>query len=153
MESTTSTVSLILGHGIHEEEICKSVPRNVESNGNFLVSTESLKCVEDIKCDDGGSWVNNGVRKVYLHIRNEKDCKKMKVEVVKRGGKAPDDQCWCLTRTYFFLKEAKDFRKITVSLQGNHCAVHTYSSFMFQLIHRQHWYVHKESNCPIPFHQ
>ena len=150
MESTTSTVSLILGHGIHEEEICKSVPRNVESNGNFLVSTESLKCVEDIKCDDGGSWVNNGVRKVYLHIRNEKDCKKMKVEVVKRGGKAPDDQCWCLTHTYFFLKEAKDFRKITVSLQG---AVHTYSSFMIQLIHRQHWYVHKESNCPIPFHQ
>ena len=57
------------------------MPRIVESNGNFLVSTESLKCVEDIKCDDGGSWVNNGVRKVYLHIRNEKYCKKMKVEV------------------------------------------------------------------------
>ena len=35
--------------------------------------------------------MNNGVKKVYLHIRNENACKKMKVEVVKRGGKAPDD--------------------------------------------------------------
>ena len=134
VESNTSTVSLILGHGIRKEEICNSVPRIVESNSNFLVSTESLKCVEDIKCDDGGSWVNNGVRKVYLHIRNEKDCKKMKVEVVKRGGKAPDDQCWCLNRTYFFLKESKDFRKIIVSLQGNHYAVHTYNSFTIHMI-------------------
>ena len=118
VESTTGTVSLILGHGTHNEEICKSVPRNVASNSNFLVSTKCLKHKEDIKCDDGGSWVNNGIRKVYIHIHNEKNHKKMKVDVIKRGGKAPDDQCWCLTRTYFILKQSKDFKTIIVTLQS-----------------------------------
>ena len=49
MESTTSVVSLILGHGIvNSEEICRSVPINVQTNASFIVSTETLKSVDDI---------------------------------------------------------------------------------------------------------
>ena len=118
VESTTSVVSVILGHGITNSEICTSVPINVETNASFVVSTQYLKSVEDIKCDDNGSWLNNGVRKVYLSIVNEKNPKKIEVKVLKRGGKAPGGKSWCLTRTYFILKRSKDFKKVIVSLQG-----------------------------------
>ena len=60
-------VSLIFGHGIAESDICKSVPKNVEGNASFLVKTQGLNNPDDIRCDDGVSWVNNRVQKsIYL---------------------------------------------------------------------------------------
>ena len=117
-ESTHSLVSLILGHNVSEDLICKSIPKNVEKNANFLINTENVRNKEDVRCDDDGSWINNGVRKIYLHIQNPANPNKLRITVIKRGGKAPSDNHWCLTRTYFVFKDSKDFKKVVVSLQG-----------------------------------
>ncbi len=103
-------MTLILGHGIDKIEnmTCKSVPLSVQENANFLVDTKNLKSVEDLKCDDNGCWLNNGVRKIYLVV-NKNDNKSIKVKVVKRGGKAPAEKSWFLIRTYYVLKQSKDF--------------------------------------------
>ena len=111
-------VSLIFAHGIAESDVCKFVPKNVEGNASFLVNTQGLKNLDDIKCDDCGCWVNNGVRKIYLSIKHHDNPKKMKLTVINRGGKPPSHKYWCLTRTYYIIKDSKDFRKITMSLQG-----------------------------------
>ncbi len=91
----------------------------VETNANFIISTEDLRNKEDVKCDDDGSWINNGVRKIYMHITDPGNPKKLKVTVFQRGGKAPG-ACWILTRTYFVFKNSKDFKKVVVSLQGQY---------------------------------
>ena len=121
VESSSSIVPIILGLGITAEYVYTSVPLNVQTNCNFIVNTENLKSMEDIRCNDCGSWINNGTRKLYLEIRNETDPKKIKVKVLQRGGKAPRGRCWCLTRSYFVLKQSKDFKKVITSLQGNTC--------------------------------
>ena len=101
-ESIHSLVTLIIGHGVLENNICKSIPRNVEKNASFLISTENLKNLEDVRCDDNGSWINNGVRKIYLCIDHHTNPKKLNVTVIKCGGKVPSVPHWCLTCTYFF---------------------------------------------------
>ena len=70
-ESTHSLVSLILGHNVSEDLVCKSIPNNVEKNANFSINTENDRNKEDVRCNDVGSWINNGVRgKINLHIQN-----------------------------------------------------------------------------------
>ena len=117
-ESASSLVSLLLEHKTQSRHICQSVPKNVTYNGTFVINTSHLRNLEDIKCDDMGSWINNGVRKLYLNVVNHESAKKIKVEIIKRGGKQPSRRHWCLTRTYFVYKESADFKKMIVSLQG-----------------------------------
>ena len=117
-ENTSSVVSLLLGHKVQSRHICQSVPKNVNYNGTFLIDTSDLRSLEDIKCDDMGSWTNNGVRKLYLNIENHESPKKIQVKVIKRSGKKPSCRHWCLTRTYYMYKESTDFKKMIISLQG-----------------------------------
>ena len=118
VDSTSYLVSLLLGFGIHTSDICQSVPRNVEANARFVVDAHKLRKSEDVKCNDCGSWINNGVRKLYLSVKNQNNPDLLDVIVIKRGGKPPSEIHWCLTRTYFVHKGSRDFRKIIVSLQG-----------------------------------
>ena len=108
----------MFGCGISSEEICSSVPKCVDVNATFLVDSSNLKCADDVKCDDAGAWINNGVRKLYLNIENANDPKSLKVTIVKRGGKPPKEKHWFLTRTYFVYKACPDFLKMIVGLQG-----------------------------------
>ena len=117
-ESASSLVALLLAHKIKSQNICQSVPKNVTYNGTFVIDTSHLRNSEDVKCDDMGSWINNGVRKLYLNVVNHESANKMKVEIIQRGGKKPSCPHWCLTRTYFAYKESTDFKKVIVSLQG-----------------------------------
>ena len=41
----------------------------VDVNAAFIVDTSSLGSRDDIKCDDNGAWINNGVPKLYLDVR------------------------------------------------------------------------------------
>ena len=118
IESTHSLVMLLLGHSVSEDLICKSTPKVVEQNVSFLVNTENVNNIEDLKCDDDGSWMNNGVRKVFLSIKHPASPTNLSTTVIQRGGKVPNVDHWCLTRTYFVLKDSKDFKKVIVSLQG-----------------------------------
>ena len=82
------------------------------------MSIENLKSLKDVRCHDNGSWINNGVRKIYLCIDHHTNPKKFNITVIKRGGKASSVPRWCLSHTYFFYKDYKDFLKIIVSLQS-----------------------------------
>ena len=125
-------VSLIFRHGIAESDVCKSVPKNVEGNASFLVNTQGLKNPDDIKC---GSWVNNGVRKIYLSIKHHDNPKKIKLTVIKRGGKPPSHKHWCLTRTYYIFKDSKDFREYYVtSRYAIIMYIYMYSNFNIDFI-------------------
>ena len=38
----------------------------------FQLFSENLKNLEDVRCDNDGNWINNGVRKIYLCIDHHK---------------------------------------------------------------------------------
>ena len=95
-------------------------PKECGKNANFWINTENFRKKEDIRCDDDGSWINNGVRKIYWHIQSPANPKKLRITVIKHGGRAPNDNHWCLTRTYFVFNDSKDFKKMAVSLQGHY---------------------------------
>ena len=118
IESTQSLVMLILGHSVPDDLICTNTPKVVGQNASFLINTENLKNTDDLKCDDDGSWINNGVRKVFLNIKHPTR-RTLSTTVIQRSGKVPNVDHWCLTRTYFVLKTSKDFKKVIVSLQGH----------------------------------
>ena len=117
-DNTSNLVSIVLGHGINSDDICSTVPKCVDVNATFVVDTSNFKSPKDVKCDDGGSWVNNGVRKLYLSIENVADPKSLSVTTMKRGSKPPKEKHWTLIRTYFIYKACKDFKKIIVALEG-----------------------------------
>ena len=48
----------------------------MEKNDNFLINTENVRNKEDVRCNDDGSWINNGVRKIHSHIQNPANPKK-----------------------------------------------------------------------------
>ena len=63
-----------------------------------------LKNFKDVRCNNEGIWINNGVRKIYLCIDHHTNPKKLNVTVIKHGGKAPSVPHWCLTIRISFLK-------------------------------------------------
>ena len=42
--------------------MCHKVPIRIEENAVFEIDSRSLKCPNDVRADDLGAWVNNGVR-------------------------------------------------------------------------------------------
>lgn len=46
------------------ERVCIAVPMNVSNNVAFVVDTWKLSDVWDCKCDDMGSWINHGRKKM-----------------------------------------------------------------------------------------
>ena len=107
VDGTSYLVSLLLGFGIHTSDIyiCQSVPKNVEANARFVVDTHKLRKSEDVKCDDCGSWINNGVRKLYLSVQHQNIPDLLDVIVITRGGKPKPKR----RRT-----SSKDFADLTV---------------------------------------
>jgi len=70
-----------------------------------------LRSPADIKADDSGSWKNNGVRNVVIHVANSD------VTIVARGKEIKNARL--LNGQYFsyYIHQAsKDFRKIIFAL-------------------------------------
>lgn len=131
----SSAVKLLLG--LKDVTECTSVPLHVQTTSSFLLNTSNLASANDVKCDDNGSWVNNGVRKLWLTIHlpdNDDDddiTSSPSVTVEQRGGNRPNRSYWCLTRTYYKHRSSDDFRKVISSLQG----LLLTSNSTFNLIH------------------
>lgn len=125
VEGTHSAVCIMLGDNQEAWPfLTDSVPLNWQKNGTFFVDTSTLKDFNDVKCDDNGGWQNDGVRRLWLIIKgsNLQDSNKEphvdKMNGVRRGGKNPDDLCWCLTRTYFKSQCDEDFKKVITTLSN-----------------------------------
>ena len=48
------------------------VPVRVQSNVSFVIDMDIIKNPMDLRADDNGAWVHNGLRTVWLLIRGEK---------------------------------------------------------------------------------
>ena len=57
---------------VSSELVCAHQPLHVQHNRTFIVNLDLLKCQEDIKCDDIGSWKNQSYNKFFF-TKNEND--------------------------------------------------------------------------------
>ena len=80
---------------------CSRVPTAVSHNVCFLLDTSKLNRHEDWKCDDMGSWRNNGVQNHLLPF--------------EIGGSVEEH---ALRRIYLKNKSSSDLKKIVTFLEG-----------------------------------
>ena len=62
-----------MGSSIEKEIICSMQLLRVEHHRSFVVDLEALRSVNDVKCDDMGSWRNNSSDKFYFEIDADED--------------------------------------------------------------------------------
>ena len=92
----------------------KAVPTNISHNVCFLLDASNLKSQSDWKCDDMGSWKNNGVQRAELVLTPEQDVLPASVCVVE-----DDFQVHKLKRIYYKNNSSPDLKKIVSFLEGN----------------------------------
>ena len=87
---------------------CMQQPIHVEHHRTFIVDTEALKSMEDLKCDDCGCWLNNSNKKFRFVVDKSGNVSKDVREEI--NGPAV---VLMLKREYFCLKDGilNDFRK------------------------------------------
>lgn len=106
---------------------CIQQPIHVEHHRTFIVDTEALKSIEDLKCDDCDCWFNNRNKKFRF--------------VVDKGGNVSKDVSkemngpavvLTLKREYFCLKDGilNDFRKRTDVIYGRLLLTFMYKGFL-----------------------
>lgn len=89
-----------IGSSVNSNLVCSQQPLHVQHNRTFIVDLLSLKCKDDVKCDDIGSWKNQSYNK-FLFRKNKNDWvfvdKKMDREV-------PANEIVSMKRHYFTLQ-------------------------------------------------
>ena len=61
-------VALLMASSVSSEKVCSMQPVRVEHHRSFVVDLQALRSVNDVKCDDTGSWRNNSSDKFYFEI-------------------------------------------------------------------------------------
>ena len=71
--SPKDTVELLMNCEtyVDRSQICSAQPLRVQHNCTFIVDLGKLKDTGDIKCDDLGSWKNNGSKQFSFHLEDE----------------------------------------------------------------------------------
>lgn len=98
-----------------ETMLCKKVPNGVAHNVSFLLDVKLLESTNDWKCDDMGSWKNNGVQRKNLLVRDG--------EVFSTDGhddysEQEGDVYHILKRIYYKNKSSPDLKKIASFIEG-----------------------------------
>ena len=95
--------------------LCFSQPINTAHNVAFLVVTSNLKRQDNIKCDDMGSWKNNGTPKRLVRVSTDDDGK-LSIKTIKENPEH-DTTVYLVTRTYYENHSSNDVRKMIISTQ------------------------------------
>ena len=66
-------VALLMASSVSSEKVCSMQPLRVEHHRSFVVDLQALRSVNDVKCDDMGSWRNNSSDKFYFEIDVDDD--------------------------------------------------------------------------------
>ncbi len=71
--SPKKTVELLLNCEtfVDKSQICSAQPLRVQHNSTFIVDLSHWKDMIDVKCDDLGSWKNNGSKTFSIHLEDE----------------------------------------------------------------------------------
>ena len=86
---------------------------NVAHNCVFMVDLDRLPHHEDVKCDNLGSWRNNGI-KTRIYEINEDGYP----ELIDDEEVLAETETYTLRRVYYKNKTADDLKKYTMSLKG-----------------------------------
>ena len=113
--SSSEILMIILGSG-HNNKICCKVPIGIQKNAVFVIDATRLKSPDDIRADDLGVWVNNGVRRSFLTCKSVGNTIS-KVEVVSKEPNMPL-KYYQLMKSYFYHKQSKDYKRIIYQLYG-----------------------------------
>ena len=94
------------------ERICQTVPKNVSNNVTFLLNVSGCKVWEDWKCDEMGSWRNNGVKRdTFIHENGN-------VKSTNRSEIVHDGTMYTLVCMYYKNRTSRDLKKCVTYLQG-----------------------------------
>ena len=74
-----------------------------------------LQSPDDIRADDSGEWVNNGVRQAPMQGHWQYTVSLIKYLGTKKQNRLPETY-YQLVQSYFYLKHSKDFRRVIVQL-------------------------------------
>ncbi len=104
--------------------MCTAAPLNVAHNAAFLVDHRRLKNKNDVKCDDMGSWRNQGTRTIPFTVttKNE-DTRRVilysnKNPTLDSNNAAKNQDIKRLKKIYFTNAQDKDVRKIVSYIEG-----------------------------------
>jgi hypothetical protein len=123
--TTSKLVNVLLGRSIDKSLVCSRVPMRNQTNGTFIIDMEKIKDPMDLRADDNGAWLHNGLRCVWVSV-----CKN-RVEILSRKKKRPKCQLsggaklYCLQKAYHALKSSPDFRRLIATLEGMHNSIVT----------------------------
>ena len=104
------------------ENQCISQPLNVFNNVSVLLDVSYFKHLDDLKCDDMGSWKHNGSPKRWFCIKQNA----RGVNTIESVEKKPVDTTrdfFQLKRTYYKNCSDETVRKIVAQLEGLHCNI------------------------------
>lgn len=99
-----------IGSSVSSELVCSQLPLHVEHNRTFIVDLGSLKCQDDVKCDDVGSWKNQSYNK-FLLTKQKNDWVLVDKKIV---GEFPENEIVSIKRHYFTLQgdeNNEDFKR------------------------------------------
>ena len=82
-----------------------------------MIDSSKLRSPEDIRADDLGVWVNNGVRCCFVTCKSSSNKVISNIKVISKGDPLPS-QYYQLVRSYFYHKQSKDFKRTIFQLYG-----------------------------------
>ncbi|KAK3726557.1 hypothetical protein QZH41_001960 [Actinostola sp. cb2023] len=111
---TSEKAVIILLCPIDQEVLATAPPRHVEHNCIFVVDLSQLANKEDVKCDDLGTWRNNGL-KTRCYVVDEEGTPK----TVDDDDVLPGETTYTLKRQYYKNKSSPDLKKYMFSLKDD----------------------------------
>lgn len=101
-------VLISVGNTVSSSRVCQRQPIGVSRHSTFIVDLHSLKSVDDIRCDDIGSWQNNSCNKSKF-VQVDGECKLVDK---KTQNQYDTNKVSTLRRSYFNLRGGDgDFRR------------------------------------------
>jgi hypothetical protein len=64
--------------------LCVSQPIDIQHNVAFLIDNAKIKNLDDIECDDMGSWKHSGTPRSIFHVDRDKDGNVRQIQNVRR---------------------------------------------------------------------
>jgi hypothetical protein len=97
-----------VGNTVSSSRVCQRQPIGVSRHSTFIVDLHSLKSVDDVKCDDVGSWHNNSCNK-FKFVQVDREYKLVDKKTPKQYH---TNEVGTLKRSYFTLRGGDgDFRR------------------------------------------
>lgn len=105
---------LLLIRPCEENLVATATPRNIAHNCVFVVNLDRLPHQEDVKCDNLGSWRNNGIKNRTYEMNEDGYPELLDEEEASRAATST----YTLRRVYYKNKAAPDLKKYILSLKG-----------------------------------